>query len=57
MIHAHYESGVVTGIFSGPQPDVIDSDGKIAKGTETVELPDDHPDVISFLEKQKELLK
>lgn len=52
MKYVAYEDGVVVGVFARPQPDAVDDKGRvIAPGVQTVELADDHPDVVAYLER------
>lgn len=44
----HYEGSVITGDFDCAQPDAIDCHGNVVKGVSTVQLPDDHPDVVVY---------
>lgn len=53
---AQYIDGVITSVFANPQPDAVDAEGKvICKGVETVELADDHPDVLAYLAPKAEV--
>lgn len=46
----HYENGVITAAFRNPQPDAVDDNGVVlCPGVSTVELPDNHPDVVAYL--------
>lgn len=46
----HYENGVITATFRNPQPDAVDDNGVVlCPGVSTVELPNNHPDVVAYL--------
>jgi hypothetical protein len=54
MIYAYYIKNTLAGLFANPQPDAVDKQGNvICPGTPTVELDDDHPDILAFLAKQE----
>ena len=49
MRYYHYEGAIITGDYGCPQPDTVDGQGNIVKGFVTVQLPDNHPDVLAYL--------
>lgn len=53
MLHiAKDAGGMVVAVFANPQPDALDDDGNlVCKGVETVEVADDAPEVLEFLQR------
>ena len=44
----HYEGPIITGDYACAQPDAIDGQGNVVNGMTTIQLPDDHPDVLLY---------
>ena len=45
----HYEGAVITSDYGCAQSDAFDGQGRTVKGVLTVQLPDNHPDVLVYL--------